>query len=119
MSRAVNQGDTQPAAQVDVTLGESSASRVGQPKGTKRGPRRTGKSTNVPPVDATRSLNTAEGSAKKASGDGTRPVAARGSSRLKEKGKVVYSARRGVIKPAKRGADGDGEGERPRKRTAS
>ena len=119
LPRTASQGDTQPAEQVDTTLGESSASRVRQAKGTKRGSRRVEKSANGPPIDAAPSLNTAEGSAEKGSGRDSRPAAARGSSRLKEKGKVVYSARRGVIKPAKRGADGDGDGERPRKRTAS
>ena len=45
-------------------------------------------------------------------------VAPRGSSRLKEKGKVTYSARRGVIKPGKRSGDNGSDSQRPRKRAA-
>lgn len=46
------------------------------------------------------------------------PHAPRGSNRLREKGKVTYSARRGIIKPPKRSGEFDLETQGSRKRTA-
>ena len=96
-------------------MDESSASAGGTSKVTKGIPRRSGKSTSQSPVN----LAGSSGSTAKVSGNDDAAVVPRGSSRLREKGKVVYSARRGVIKPGKRNADDGGEGQRPRKRAAT
>lgn len=106
--------DVQIAVPSSSVQPQLSPTPVSPRKAKKDPPKRSAKATKKPVSNAGNSLNPAEGSSQTTDAD---PVAPRGSRRLKEKGKVVYSARRGVIKPNKHSIDED-ESDRPRKRAA-
>ena len=105
---------TQTGAPSSSVRPQSSASTVPPLKPKKAPPRRSAKAAKESAAPRGNSPSPAEGSSEKVN---DAPVAPRGSKRLKEKGKVVYSPHRGIIKPTKRSTDEE-ESYRPRKRTA-